>query len=51
MSETRLEIEQECANDFRKIYERTLEIQKNIASEKTSKCEKKESEEKVELAV
>lgn len=49
--ETRLEIERECDNDFRKIYERALEIQKTIARKKTSNSEKKESEEKVELSV
>jgi hypothetical protein len=49
--DARLEIERECDNDFRKIYERALEIQKNIESEKTSKSEKNEPKEKVELAV
>ena len=32
--EARLEIEQECANDFHKIYERALEIQKKIANKR-----------------
>jgi hypothetical protein len=33
----RLEIEQECGGDFRKIYERALKIQKKLAKEHTSK--------------
>ena len=32
----RLEIEQECGGDFRKIYERALEIQKKIAEKRVS---------------
>jgi hypothetical protein len=32
--QARLEIEQECGGDFRKIYERALEIQKKAATEK-----------------
>lgn len=32
----RLEIEQECGGDFRKIYERALEIQKKVAEKRVS---------------
>lgn len=32
--QARLEIEQECGGDFRRIYERALEIQKKAAAEK-----------------
>ena len=32
----RLEIEQECGGDFRRIYERALEIQKKIAEKRVS---------------
>ncbi len=34
--QARLEIEQECDNDFRKIYERALEIQKKLAEKRVS---------------
>jgi hypothetical protein len=34
--QARLEIEQECGNDFRKIYERALEIQKQLAEKRVS---------------
>ncbi len=34
--QARLEIEQECGGDFRKIYERALEIQKRIAEKRVS---------------
>ncbi len=34
--QARLEIEQECDGDFRKIYERALEIQKKIAEKQVS---------------
>ncbi len=34
--QARLEIEQECGGDFRKIYERALEIQKKIAEKQVS---------------
>ncbi|MEP7038444.1 MAG: hypothetical protein ABI891_08875 [Acidobacteriota bacterium] len=34
--EARLEIEEECDNDFRKIYERALEIQKKLANKRFS---------------
>ncbi len=44
--QARLEIEQECGGDFRKIYERALEIQKNLAekrvSNNTTKIQKEE---------
>ena len=34
--QTRLEIERECESDFRKIYERALEIQKRVAKKMVS---------------
>ncbi len=34
--QARLEIEQECGGDFRKIYERALEIQKKVAEKRAS---------------
>ncbi len=34
--QARLEIEQECDNDFRKIYERAVQIQRKIAKKKAS---------------
>jgi len=34
--QVRLEIERECDDDFRKIYERALEIQKNFAEQRIS---------------
>ncbi len=34
--QARLEIERECDNDFRKIYERALEIQKKFAERRVS---------------
>ena len=40
--QTRLEIEQECDNDFRKIYERALEIQKRVAEQGISPKTQKE---------
>ena len=43
----RLEIEQECGGDFRKIYERALEIQKKIAEERAS--DEKAQDEKAPL--
>lgn len=45
--QARLEIEQECGGDFRKIYERALEIQKRIAEKRVS--DKKAHDEKVPL--
>jgi hypothetical protein len=47
--QARLEIERECDGDFRKIYERALEIQKKIAEKRVS--EKKAKNEEVPLAV
>jgi len=47
--QARLEIEQECDGDFRKIYERALEIQKKIAEKQV--IEKKRQEEKASLVV
>ncbi len=46
--QARLEIERECGGDFRKIYERALEIQRKIAAEKrvsdsSAKAYKKEA--------
>ncbi len=40
----RLEIEQECGGDFRKIYERALEIQKKAAAEKRISDKKTQGE-------
>ncbi len=34
--QARLEIERECGGDFRKIYERALEIQKKVAEKRVS---------------
>ena len=47
--EARLEIEQECNGDFRKIYERALEIQKKAAAEKRV-SDKQARDERVPLA-
>lgn len=47
--EARREIEQECNGDFRRIYERALEIQKKVAENQVS--EKKAQNEEVLLAV
>lgn len=47
--QARLEIEQECDGDFRKIYERALEIQKEIEKKRISK--KETQNEEVPLAV
>lgn len=41
----RLEIEQECDGDFRKIYERALEIQKKVAEKLASDSTIKSKEE------
>ena len=45
--QARLEIEQECGGDFRKIYERALEIQKKVAekrvSDSSAKAQKEEA--------
>ncbi|MDT5120700.1 MAG: hypothetical protein QOC96_182 [Acidobacteriota bacterium] len=46
--QARLEIEQECDNNFRKIYERALEIQKRVAEQRISY---KTQKEKAPLAV
>jgi hypothetical protein len=35
--QARMEIEQECDNDFRKIYERATEIQKQVAAKNALK--------------
>ena len=45
--QARLEIEQECGGDFRKIYERALEIQKKIAEKQVS--DKKAQDERVPI--
>ena len=47
--QARLEIEQECDNDFRKIYERALEIQKRVIEQGIS--DKKAQKEETPLAV
>ncbi len=47
---TRAEIEQECDNDFRKIYERALEIQKKIAGDKDSDSKVINPKEKLPIA-
>jgi len=43
--QARLEIEKECGGDFRKIYERALEIQKKIAEQRASDSAVKAQEE------
>ena len=48
--EVRLEIEQECGNDFHKIYEHALKIQKNAAKKKGVGYEVKKSNENLPLA-
>ena len=47
--QARLEIEQECDNDFRKIYERALKIQQRVAEQGISA--KKTQKEKAPFAV
>lgn len=47
--QARLEIEQECGGDFRRIYERALEIQKKAAEKLTS--DKKTQDESAPLVV
>ena len=47
--EARLEIEHECGGDFRKIYERALEIQKKIAEKRVSDSSAKAQKEEVLL--
>ena len=47
--QARLEIEQECDNNFRKIYERALEIQKKLAEKRVSNNAAKVKEEEVLL--
>ncbi len=49
--QARLEIEQECDNDFRKIYERALEIQKKVAEKRLSDSRAKAQEEAAALPV
>jgi hypothetical protein len=46
--QARLEIEQECGGDFRKIYERALEIQKKVTAEKRV-SDKKAQDQRVPL--
>ena len=43
--QARLEIEKECGGDFRKIYERALEIQKKVAEKRVSQSSAKAKEE------
>ena len=43
--QARLEIEKECGGDFRKIYERALEIQKKVAEKRVSQPSIKAKEE------
>ncbi len=45
--QSRLEIEQECDGDFRRIYERALEIQRKLAQNRAS--DKKTQKENVSL--
>lgn len=47
--QARLEIEQECDNDFRKIYERAVEIQERVAEQRIS--DRKMPKEQVPFAV
>ena len=49
--QARLEIEQECDNDFRKIYQRALEIQKTVADKRISISVVKEQEENLPMAM
>ena len=49
--EARLEIEQECANDFDKIYQRALEIQKQVANRQVSRPLAKKEKESVPTTV
>ncbi len=49
--QARLEIEQECDNDFRKIYERALEIQKQFAEKSVSSHAAKAQKEEQVLPV
>ncbi len=44
--QARLEIEQECDGDFRKIYERALEIQRKVAEKRAFDSASKEQSEK-----
>ncbi len=46
--QARLEIERECDGDFRKIYERALEIQKRVAEKRVT--EKKAQNQEVPIA-
>ncbi len=47
---SRLEIEKECGGDFRRIYERALEIQKKVAEQRVSNSSAKTQKEEVLLA-
>lgn len=49
--QARLEIEQECGNDFRKIYQRALALQKKVADKRISVSIVKEMEENLPIAV
>lgn len=49
--QARLEIEQECDGDFRKIYERALEIQKKLAQKRVSNITPKMQKEEQLLPV
>ena len=49
--QARLEIEKECGGDFRKIYERALEIQKKLAEQRVSNKASKMQKEEVLLSV
>jgi hypothetical protein len=49
--QARVEIERECNNDFRKIYERALEIQKKLAEKRVSDNAVKMQEEEMLLPV
>ncbi len=47
--QVRLEIEQECGEDFQKIYERALEVEKKVAEQRIS--DDKPEKEKAPLIV
>ena len=47
--QARLEIEQECGGDFRKIYERALEIQKKAKEKRVSDSSAKVQKEEILL--
>jgi len=49
--QARIEIEEECDNNFRKIYERALEIQKKLAEKRISGNAVKAQEEELLIPI